>query len=564
MKRNKVHKFQNMCGTIKRTLKNKTQKETMLKFYKTMAVPIFTYGSENWPMNREDRRTIETAEIKFLRYLAGYYLTDRMRSDYIRDQLNVYNLNDKIRNSKQNWHDHILRMPNNRQAKQAMQYKPLGARDIAIQFQFGLTHLEREGGENRVKVIMLYGAVTSLLLAFCMLEDEWKVCPLKKCYFCALNIMTEKKFFMLKKSALENWQHLEHPVYLLQAKPSDIELIRQVVPNADISSAHIGYTIDEANNSKKVLNLLKGVPKKMSTQSESSTDKKKKKGDSKDKIKSKDSKLKKDTSKSASDTGGCIESHPRPTTMEENIKSISEILADLKKGQDRMSGEMTKMSAAMERRITSVENIVKDVKVELENTMEKCRRLDRANARWEHESSNVGYEILRKCISKRVDLDRVTSKTYLILKGPCFCGELLKAYGADQRLRTASCRLSSVALEGNSLETSSSLAVHHMKLQGALDHISLPHQREKNYSRTSTKDRPITLKITSAIESVVERVGKNSQIKQNAELIWFALVFVSKRELARSLMKQTSGHLIIRNAAQHSILNALDRCVYLH
>ena len=59
---------------------------------------------------------------------------------------------------------------------------------------------------------------------------------------------------------------------------------------------------------------------------------------------------------------GCIESHPGPNTMEENIKSISEILADLKKGQDRMSGEMTKMSAAMDRRITSVENIVKDVK----------------------------------------------------------------------------------------------------------------------------------------------------------------------------------------------------------
>ncbi|PSN44997.1 hypothetical protein C0J52_25361 [Blattella germanica] len=78
---------------------------------------------------------------------------------------------------------------------------------------------------------------------------------------------------------------------------------------------------------------------------------------------------------------GCIESHPGPTTMEENIKSISEISADLKKGQDRVSGEMTKMSTAMDRRFTSVENIVKDVKVELENTMEKCRRLDRANAR---------------------------------------------------------------------------------------------------------------------------------------------------------------------------------------
>ncbi|PSN49863.1 hypothetical protein C0J52_14118 [Blattella germanica] len=77
---------------------------------------------------------------------------------------------------------------------------------------------------------------------------------------------------------------------------------------------------------------------------------------------------------------------PGPNSMEKNIKSISEILADLKKGQDRMSSEMTKMSVAMDRRITSVENIVKNVKVDLENTMEKCRRLDRSNARWEHES----------------------------------------------------------------------------------------------------------------------------------------------------------------------------------
>ncbi|PSN57671.1 hypothetical protein C0J52_05405 [Blattella germanica] len=91
-----------------------------------MSVPILTYGTENWAMNRKDRRTIEALEMKFLRYVAGYSLTDHMRSDYIRDQLNVYNLNDKISNNKQNWHGHILRMPNNRSAKQA-----IGARGIS-------------------------------------------------------------------------------------------------------------------------------------------------------------------------------------------------------------------------------------------------------------------------------------------------------------------------------------------------------------------------------------------------------------------------------------------------
>jgi hypothetical protein len=67
----KVCKFQYACGTIKRTLRNKTRKDTMLKYYKVMAVPMLMYGSENWTMNRADRRRIEAAEMKFLRYVAG-------------------------------------------------------------------------------------------------------------------------------------------------------------------------------------------------------------------------------------------------------------------------------------------------------------------------------------------------------------------------------------------------------------------------------------------------------------------------------------------------------------
>jgi hypothetical protein len=45
---NKIQKFQMVCGTISRTLKNKTRKGTLMKFYKTMAVPILSYGSESW------------------------------------------------------------------------------------------------------------------------------------------------------------------------------------------------------------------------------------------------------------------------------------------------------------------------------------------------------------------------------------------------------------------------------------------------------------------------------------------------------------------------------------
>ena len=43
---NKVNTFQRICGTIRRTLKNKTRKETQIKFYEVMAVPTVLYGSE--------------------------------------------------------------------------------------------------------------------------------------------------------------------------------------------------------------------------------------------------------------------------------------------------------------------------------------------------------------------------------------------------------------------------------------------------------------------------------------------------------------------------------------
>ena len=75
---NKVNKFQRMCGTVRmcgtisRTSKWKTQLSTPIEFYKVMAVPVLMYGSENWSLNRTDKRKIEAAEMRFLRPIAGY------------------------------------------------------------------------------------------------------------------------------------------------------------------------------------------------------------------------------------------------------------------------------------------------------------------------------------------------------------------------------------------------------------------------------------------------------------------------------------------------------------
>jgi hypothetical protein len=41
----KLQRFQQICGTIKRTLAGKVRKETLLRIYKIMAIPTLLYGS---------------------------------------------------------------------------------------------------------------------------------------------------------------------------------------------------------------------------------------------------------------------------------------------------------------------------------------------------------------------------------------------------------------------------------------------------------------------------------------------------------------------------------------
>ena len=44
-----------------------------------MGVPVLMYGSENWSLNRSDKRKIEAAEMRFLRPMAGYALFDKKK-----------------------------------------------------------------------------------------------------------------------------------------------------------------------------------------------------------------------------------------------------------------------------------------------------------------------------------------------------------------------------------------------------------------------------------------------------------------------------------------------------
>jgi hypothetical protein len=65
-------------------------------------------------MNEADRREIETAEMKFLGYVAGYTHKDHVRNDNTRQKLKTFNLNARIQQNQNNCYEHILCVDPNR------------------------------------------------------------------------------------------------------------------------------------------------------------------------------------------------------------------------------------------------------------------------------------------------------------------------------------------------------------------------------------------------------------------------------------------------------------------
>ena len=69
---NKLHIYLKITGILIMFLGQKTLKETRIKFYNILALPVFLYGSETWTIKARDARRITAAEMKYMRRTAGY------------------------------------------------------------------------------------------------------------------------------------------------------------------------------------------------------------------------------------------------------------------------------------------------------------------------------------------------------------------------------------------------------------------------------------------------------------------------------------------------------------
>lgn len=68
----------------------------MIKFYKIMSVPCCIRGIKKWTLRKTDKQLIQRSEMAFLRTVARYKRLDRKGNADIRAELNIFNLNERV------------------------------------------------------------------------------------------------------------------------------------------------------------------------------------------------------------------------------------------------------------------------------------------------------------------------------------------------------------------------------------------------------------------------------------------------------------------------------------
>jgi hypothetical protein len=84
-------------------LGHKPFKNTIIKLYNKLALPVLLYGSETWTIKARDARRITAAVMKYTRKTAGYIWTDYKTNAQIAKELKITPILDKLLEYKRNW-----------------------------------------------------------------------------------------------------------------------------------------------------------------------------------------------------------------------------------------------------------------------------------------------------------------------------------------------------------------------------------------------------------------------------------------------------------------------------
>ncbi|TWW65231.1 hypothetical protein D4764_21G0001310 [Takifugu flavidus] len=134
MERGEIDRWIGAASAVMRALnrsvvvKKELSRKAKLSIYRSIYVPVLTYGHQRWVMTERTRLRIQAAEMSFLRRVAGLSLRDRVRSLDIREGLGVEPLLLHIERSQLGRLGHLARMPSGRLPLEVFRTCPTGRR----------------------------------------------------------------------------------------------------------------------------------------------------------------------------------------------------------------------------------------------------------------------------------------------------------------------------------------------------------------------------------------------------------------------------------------------------
>jgi hypothetical protein len=60
-----------------------------IKSLQVLTKPTLVYGSESWTIKKQDEKRLEAAEMRFMRWTAGYTILDMKRNENILEEMQI-------------------------------------------------------------------------------------------------------------------------------------------------------------------------------------------------------------------------------------------------------------------------------------------------------------------------------------------------------------------------------------------------------------------------------------------------------------------------------------------
>ena len=102
------------------------------KVYRTVVRPVVLYGAECWPLKKSQAQRLRVAEIRMVRWMCSFIRRDKIRSGVIRDIVKVAPIEEKMRESRLRWFDHVKKRSVAAPVRRVEQIGPLLVREEGV------------------------------------------------------------------------------------------------------------------------------------------------------------------------------------------------------------------------------------------------------------------------------------------------------------------------------------------------------------------------------------------------------------------------------------------------